>query len=335
VVCAGFLTIANSPAPPSHGIICLKIIDERVFAFTYDSAYEGEPGGLEWREVGPEIAGRYWDHDCPNIYNYLSEIEDRVWQDPQNNHVHYRIIPDKSIERSMDEGQSWQTDLHLEPEPEVMQNYYRLRDWQAVIYSNPFDAVFEPQTGNFILAMGHRGVLVRQADGNYTFAGVGIHQSEAYSIQKVFTFLLPGEGLQAAILSGLIVLILWLRGRRFSIRHVIVGFVGLGLLYPMLFYPPALQGYDVLDWLFTVMQRALGIILLPLTIEVLTDANGQEVRYLLILGVTIILFLLPFMAWGVNVIPNYRLAQLFAVAFVAAWVYWQYQTIKQMPDIQP
>jgi hypothetical protein len=235
----------------------------------------------------------------------------------------------------MDEGQSWQTDLHLEPEPEVMQNYYRLRDGRAVLYSTPIDAVFEPHTGNFILAMGHRGVLVRQADGSYSFAGVGIHIGEKYSLNKAFAILLRGEGLQAAILGGLIVLILWLRGRRFSIRHVIVGFVGLGLLYPMLFYPPALQGYDVLDWLFTVIQRALGIILLPLIIEVLTDANGYADRYLLIFGVTIVLFLLPFLAWGVNVIPNYRLAQLFAVAFVAAWVYWQYQAIKQMPDILP
>jgi hypothetical protein len=83
VVCAGFLTIANTPVSPSHGILCLKIIDERVFAFTYDSAYEGELGGLEWNEVGPEIAGRYWDHDCPNIDYYNSVIENRVWQDPK------------------------------------------------------------------------------------------------------------------------------------------------------------------------------------------------------------------------------------------------------------
>jgi putative effector of murein hydrolase LrgA (UPF0299 family) len=127
------------------------------------------------------------------------------------------------------------------------------------------------------------------------------------------------------------VLILWLRGRRFSIRHVIVGFVGLGLLYTMLFYPPALQGYDDIEWLFSVMQRALGILLLPLTIEVLTHANDQEDRYLLILGVTVVLFLLPFLAWGVNMIPNYRLAQFFAVAFVAGWVYWQYIDIRTHP----
>jgi hypothetical protein len=332
VVCAGFLTIANTPPSSELGINCLKIIDERVFAFSSEAVFWSEPGGLEWREVEPETVGRRWDHDCPNIYDYKSGIENRVWQDPQSNHVHYRIIPDKSIERSMDEGQSWQIELHLEPEPEVMQNYYRMRhDWRAEVYSTPFDAVFEPHTGSFILAMGHRGVLIRQADGSYSFAGVGIHRSEKYSLFKAFAILLPGEGLQAAILGGLIVLILWLRGRRFSIRHVIVGFVGLGLLYNMLFYPPALQGYDDIEWLFSVMQRALGIILLPLTIEVLTHANGQEDRYLLILGVTVVLFLLPFLAWGVNMIPNYRLAQFFAVAFVAGWVYWQYIDIRTHP----
>jgi hypothetical protein len=104
VVSAGFLTIANTPASPALGITCLKIIDGRVYAISGNTAFEGEIGGLEWRDVGLSRVGRRWYQECPDTYNYKSVIESRVWQDPSNTSVYYRIIPDRSIERSMDEA---------------------------------------------------------------------------------------------------------------------------------------------------------------------------------------------------------------------------------------
>jgi hypothetical protein len=336
---AGLLTVANSPMPEA-GITCLKTIEERLYAFSSYSSYRAEPGGLEWQEAGAETTGQFWRQDCPTYYSG-SGIESRILQDPQDENIRYRILPGETIQRSIDGGQSWQMDLQLAAEPEAMQAYYRLRNnGNAEVYAGPFDAAFDPISGSLILAMGHSGVLVRQADGMYRYAPVGIHVHEEPSIRQVFMILMPGEALMAVIIGGLAVLLLWLRKRRFSFRHVLGALAALGWLFIALLLPPALT-YSYGQALVMLVLGAAGLLLLPLIVEVLIRTAVQSrpllFHYLLILLVSSILFLLPFLAWGINVIPNYRLAQVFAVFLTGGWLYWAAVTLvkKQSAHLSP
>jgi hypothetical protein len=334
---ASFLTLANSPAP-EQGIICLQTVDDRVYAFSTFHTYRAEPSGSEWQEAGAESVELNLRRGCHASF-FSSPREHWILPHPTDPNIQYRLASEEPIERSSDGGQTWAVDLHLRPESEAMSAYYLLRNNGHADYSpGPLDAVFDPQSGNLILAMGHSGVLVRYEDGSYNYVPVGIHQHVEPSTSQVFFTLLQGESLMAALLGGLVVMFLLLRRRKFSLRHVLACISALGWIFIALLLPPALTYYYGQLIVMLVLFVA-AILLLPLTIEAFIHAGIQSrrlfSRYLLIFGVSIILFLLPFLAWGVNVIPNYRLAQLFAVAFVAAWVYWQYHAIKQMPDIIP
>jgi hypothetical protein len=327
---AGLLTVANAPAP-ELGINCLQTRDERIYAFSTFTAYRAELGGLEWHEASAEMAGQFWRQNCPMSHS-CADAESRLLQDPQDQNVRYLILPGESIQRSIDGGQTWQEELRLRKEPEAMQAYYHKRyDGPFEICAIPFDAAFDPVSGNLILAMGHSGVLVRQANGSFAYAGVGIYFHEEPGIRQVFMMLFPGEVLLAAVLGGLVVVFLWLRGRRFSFRHVLGGIAGLGWLFGMLLPPALTQIYGYA--LVMLALTAAGILLLPLVIDISIRTSLQSKRllfqYLMILLVSFVLFLLPFLAWGINLIPNYRLAQVFALALVAGWALWQ---MKDMPS---
>jgi hypothetical protein len=324
----GFLTLANSPMP-EVGITCLEVSDNQVVAFSSYSTYRSEPGGLVWREAGAEMMGQVWSRERCNPFLSESMPDTQEWQDPTNAAVIYRIKRGEAIERSQDGGQTWQVDLQLKPDTEAMRAYYMLRgSGNAEYFTGPFDVAFDPSTGNLILAMGHSGVLVRQSGGSYTWAAVGIHQHEEPGISQVFFILFPGEAVMAAILGGLSVMVLALRQRRFSFRHVITGISALAWLFVGLLLPPALT-YGYGNAVVMLALAASGILLLPLVIEAFIRAGIASrkllLRNVLVLLVSIVLFFLPFITWGLNTLPNYRLAQVIAVVLAAGWVYWQHR----------
>jgi hypothetical protein len=326
---AGFLTLANSPMPET-GITCLEVADGQIYAYSTHRGYRGEAGGLVWREDEanasfPALARQ----DCNP---FLGDLPASFLKNhPTDASIVYRVTRGESIERSLDDGQTWQIEFELLPDSEAMRAYYQFRNsGNAEYFSGPFDAEFDPSTGNLILAMGHSGVLVRQADRTYTCAGVGIHQHEEPNINQVFFILFPGELLLALIIGGLGVMFLSLQQRPFSFRHVLAGISGVVWLFITVVLPPALT-YGYGQMIVMLGLAVSGILLLPLVVEVLVRAGLSSIRlllqYVLILIVSIVLFFLPFAAWGLDVLPNYRLAQLFALAFVAGWIYWQSKAI--------
>jgi len=324
---AGILTLANSPMPEA-GVTCLEVIDGRLYAFASYSAYRAESGGMVWEDASHELSPMMWNRDDCNPFTAASIEAVRQIQDPRDPSVIYRLTRGKAIERSQDGGQTWQIDFQLEPEAEAMRTYYRLRNHGNVEYfSGPSDAAFEPASNHLVLAMGHSGVLVRQEDGHYSYAAVGIHSHEEPAVSRVWMILFPGEVLLAVILGGLSVVYLWLRSRRFSFRHVIGGISGLGWMFASLLPPALSDGYG--QALVMLVLLASGILLLPLVIEVFIRAGIASSKLLLrcalLLLVSAVLFFLPFIAWSLNILPNYRLAQVTALALAGGWVYWQHR----------
>jgi hypothetical protein len=329
----GFLTLANSPMPET-GITCLEVADEQVFAYSTHRGYRGESGGLVWTEAGPDATfPALARQDCNP---FLSGIPSSFLKNhPTNPAIVYRVTRGEAVEQSQDGGQTWHVEFELSPDSEAMRAYYQFRNsGNAEYFSGPFDAEFDPLTGNLILAMGHSGVLVRQSDGTYSWVAVGIHQHEAPGISQLFFILFPGELLLALILGGLGVMVLALQQGRFSFRHVLAGISGVGWLFISAAMPPALT-YGYGQAIVMLGLTVSGILLLPLVVEVLIRAGLSSRRlllqYVLVMLGSAVLFLLPFAGWGLNVLPNYRLAQIFALAFVAGWVYWQDKAIKNKP----
>jgi hypothetical protein len=325
----GFLTLANSPMPET-GITCLEVRDDGLHAYATYHIYRSETGGLTWQEARVETPGFHlaregcspFLNDIPLSFTVPHLLESAVV---------YRITRGEAVERSQDGGQTWQLEYQLAPDSEAMRAYYTLRNHgNAEYFTGPFDAVIDPASGNLILAMGHSGVLLRQVDGSYTWAAVGIYQYEEPGISQVFFILFPGKVLLAAILGGLGVMLLALHKRRFSFRHVLTGISGLGWLFVVLLLPPALNdGYGQLIVMTTLAVSA--ILLLPLVLEVLIRAGIASkkllLQYTLVLFASAVLFFLPFIAWGLDILPNYRLAQVFAVVLAGGWLYTQYHKV--------
>ena len=96
---------------------------------------------------------------------------------PQMDQIHYRILPGKHLQRSLDNGISWQEELEVPDWNQMGKNYVNLkfsemgstpRDMRG-----PFSAVSDPNRGNLIVAMGIEGVLVRSKDNQWTWVSLG------------------------------------------------------------------------------------------------------------------------------------------------------------------
>jgi hypothetical protein len=329
----GFLTLANSPMPET-GITCLEVVDEQIYAYSTHRGYRSEAGGFVWREAEAGVSfPALARHDCNP---FLGDIPSSFLKNhPTQPSTVYRVTRGESVERSQDGGQTWQVEFELSPDSEAMRAYYQFRNsGNAEYFTGPFDAEFDPLTGNLILAMGHSGVLVRQADGSYTWAEVGIHKHEEPAMSLVFFILFPGELWMALIFGGLSVLTMGLRQRRFSFRHVVAGISALGWLSVAVLLPPALR-YGYGQAIVMLVLAASGILMVPLAVEVLIRAwlssRRLLLRYIIVLLVSAVLFFLPFITWGLNILPNYRLAQVFATLLAGGWVLWQYKDIRNQP----
>ena len=102
--------------------------------------------------------------------------------DPNRPQVMYGYRQEDLIERSEDGGQTWVAEFRLEPLSEAeRQTYaeghnpssYTGDNTKSVFAPRPLDAVFEPGSGNALFAMGHQGVLVRSAGGQWWWATLG------------------------------------------------------------------------------------------------------------------------------------------------------------------
>jgi hypothetical protein len=106
------------------------------------------------------------------------------------------------------------------------------------------------------------------------------------------------------------------------------GISALGWLFVAVLMPPALS-YGYGQTIVMLVLAASGILMLPLVVEVLIRAGLSSrlllLRYIIVLLVSAVLFFLPFIAWGLNTLPNYRLAQVFAIVLAGGWVFWQHR----------
>lgn len=329
---AALLTIANSVGP-SYGIFCLEEKDDKVYAISSFGTYTSNNGGLSWEEAGEQwvpCSSHFYDQVVVSTTSLGESIE---FSDPTIPEVIYRITTGQSIDRSIDNGESWITEYQPQPPSEAMQAYLAQNSSGMTRFRQPpLDAVFDPQNSNLILAMGFDGVLVRHPDGTYEEVGVNTYQPIEPAFSQMLLILFPGEVIMALIFGCLGMVFLAYRKPTPLLYRLAIGIAGLIWLFVFLLVPPALEGYSYAG---VVTRFALGlsglVLLLALIYNLFRNGlpiNLTIIKYLQVILIAGLLFLLPFIIWVFDILPNYRLAQFFGLLFGAGWIYQQYRRNK-------
>ncbi len=312
-------------AAPDMGIHCLSANQaELVAEGGYGSQFTSRDGGLTWQGVttGPSFGPE----------NCASQVNGATTVAQPDSPIVYRITPDKGIERSEDSGSTWKSEYPLRPFNQRELAYIeKTRSGSLVFPARPLAAQIDPGSGNLVLAMGYEGALVRKTDGAWTAVAIGGYRPrslETDGLSGILTLLI-GEILLAGITALLVFSVLCVRARprKFDWIRLVLGILawaGLGFLFP----PALTNGAYVAGIVITGLLIA-GVWALAWAI---VDAIRLRQRALRPAGwalLTGILFFLPYLVWGIGLLPEYYTAAglAFGLALVLAFLAGQIKAV--------
>jgi hypothetical protein len=315
LVMAALLTVANSPAP-DPGIFCVAASDDAVYAFAAYAGFESTDGGFIWSGTSQQ------QFDCGNPWGVLEGSQMLESEDGRG--FAYRYGPGLPIETSEDGGQTWQEGYNpaalSEAEQAMVQ---RRRGSNASIRATPLDGVIDRRTGNAVFAMGHSGVLVHSAQGEWQATAVNDYRAPGALSGSDIVELLLGEGLLAlgTLLLAFVTLVTTVdRSRRawlifllavaWLVWSAIVFFLG----------PARLTGYGAAIGYLALLALAvlLAVALIAAIVRIVGGLREVAGRAGLVSVLAALLFLLPYGFWAINTLPSYPVAALFATALVIA-----------------
>jgi len=317
---AALLTIANSAAP-NYGIDCLTITDQKTLAYSGYYSYITYNGGLTWQEFS------YSAPDCSK------NAQDNTIQDINHPDILYLFSSGSNIEKSSDGGKTWQIEFDISSGNPVKKAFYEksLRE-STLIPPGPLDAIFDPNTGNIIFAMGNEGVLVRVESGNWVWVAVGDHEHiEFTTIDALFNL---SDEICLAIFLAALLLFTWAVVLNRSGRKEFVLGLSWVICLVLFFLLPSVQkryyGISLVEWFILIYS----LIITLLSINILRASIGNMRRTILrLIGQSLlsaILFLLPYFLWAMGILSNYNLAMTFALVFSIANLFMGLHSIKNL-----
>ncbi len=309
---AGLLLLADA-AMPDRGVSCLAVQDGvlRAQAGLFD-VYTSADGGFTWTAVD-----RVWEGEC----GIPGDAQAALFSLPQGG-VAYRITRGVSVERSADNGQTWQTLDFRSQASEAEQTYIlKTRSGNISFEDPPLDALLDERSGNLLLAMGQQGLVVVRPDGSWQPAAVGPYRrelAETAGAAGYFT-LLAGE-VYLALLVGLAWLATAGLRRRRGVWRVVTVLTWVALLLTAVALLP-----EIADDSYTGLAPILGLIgSAVLTIALLVGGVlTLRMRILPKAPVALlvaVVVLLPYLLWGLAILPLYWMALVLAVGLAAAAV---------------
>lgn len=307
------LTLADAAAP-DYGIACLENRDGQVVAYSSYYAYTTPDGGLTWNEA--KFGGQYCNLNEPASADLHLE----------SSGLSFRYEPGERIESSSD-GVQWEVAYLLKPLTEADKAYYqKVLNGNPTMRPGPLAGLVDSRHGTVIFAMGHEGVLVRQASGEWTWAAVGsYHKVEAGSVWSRILTVVKGE----IVLGAALVLLVLSLGAFIRRRHLFwtiliwTGWLGWAFL-PMVF-PPALSELYLagLTLMAAFIIAALALILSVFGTVRLVRISTVTFWKLLAVALTGgLLYILPYGLWSINLLTGYYIVESLALIFgvVAGWV---------------
>ena len=302
------LTIADAAAP-DYGISCLALQNGSIQArgAYFYSAYASSDGGISWQE-----AQVTQNSGCPASVKAGEPIA------VNGQALLFRFTAGSSIEKSTDGGQTWTVDFKFTGNPQAQAAYYeKVSQGSPMVLPGPLDAVVDPATGNVIFAMGQEGVLIYLANGTWQWVSVGPYQHVEFSQQiQPMAVLLGGEIVLAVCLIFELINT-WMVSRirrRLRIIQAILVWILWGISV-FVFSPALMNGYAAI--ISSAFLLLIAVLVIPFGIENLVFLIRRSPKRLLLVVLDAliggVLFLLPYILWGLNAIPSYYLAAVFAV----------------------
>ena len=319
------LTMANMPQP-DPGIYCLGQVGEGLAACASYGCYTSTNGGLSWR-VNEDVQLS----DCPDITrDHETAPEDVII--PAQPGVSYAFTPGADIRRSEGKGTTGKVEYQISPVTQAQKAYYfKTHTGNPVLEDSPQDGIFDSASGNLIFAMGHEGVLVRQADGTYNLVQVGPYGRVKTTQLDVLMTVLSGELGLAVCFGGLVVVVLGLYEERSLLKKLVSVMAVVIWLFPVFFVPPALSAGSYAAMLSSISILVAGLLIFPLALDGFFMVGILAPDSLLRLGLLVIagmcLFFLPYLLWGLNLLPDYRLATFIAVILGGGFLLIQYRAL--------
>jgi hypothetical protein len=303
----------------------------RAVASAVSSTYDSQDGGLTWTSANrPGVNQQTYQA-------FANRVEARTpWttSDPNDSQIVYRFTPGQGIERSTDGGNSWISELSLQPLTEAQQKYYRrYTQGNPRIMQGPFESAVDPHTGNVIASMGVEGVLVRTPDGQWQWVNVGDYGHVNPAGIDTLGVLDALELWLGVILAGLLFGVgAWASGCRVRSLNIalILGLAGMVMAYLAGSARTYIAGG--IDGMGLWMLGALGIASLAALVAVfrgLTYPMEHRARSIGITFASMLLFWLPFVLWTQNIIPSWQIAMVIATVAALVMLAIQYGSLRR------
>jgi hypothetical protein len=313
---AALVTLADAAAP-DMGVACLSpsptgaalLASTRFISQTYQSP----DGGLTWKALG---------NDAPTICRGDNTATGSVILTVPDNTM-YHFLAGQGIDRSADNGATWQSIYTFTPLTEPDQTYIKLTHTGNIAFgAPPYDAAFDTNSGNLVVAMGLDGVLVRRPSGVWTWAAVGPYQHDSLQLagaSGLVTLLLYQVFL--AILVGLG----WLFTRSARLMPgraprvwTILGWIGLGFTSLLVVPDFVTSSYTAIGtWV------ALGFMTIATLIALVVALANLKGRFFRMLPSSLLqalllaaACLLPYVLWGTHILAIYTYALIASTALV-------------------
>jgi hypothetical protein len=309
---AALLTIANMAVwPDNRGIECLVLHEDRITAYTeslpyVDTAFESQDGGYSWQTSS--------DSDRTGC----TPFENNETLDPSNPDIRYRFTNPNIIEFSSDGGATWQEDFLIEPIGEVEETLIRKTHHGPIILENRLlDTIIDPASGNLLLAMGHRGLLMREANGNWNWMAVGPYEHIEKTRPEDVRFLIDGHILLAISFLLLSISTAFARINKRRLLTIALGIFWTIWLYSVLCSSPinmipSGRGYDmsaIIYWGLIYLTLGLSLLRGLLSLFILFRDHRKSLwRILIAATIGAVIFIVPFILWAYMLIPNYSTA---------------------------
>jgi hypothetical protein len=341
----GALASLANVVPYNYGVNEFIQRDSGIYISVYENHtrvwYRSIDGGLTWEGA---------QNPTPTTYTLPSPATiEGEWliPDSADAQIVYRIERGQSVERSTDGGRTWMQEFDLLSlvTQERRTYYYRVHenDGQIRFASYPLDTVFDPGSGNLVLAMGLDGVLVRTPDGVWQWVTVSSYRRvEITTLRTIYHELWLGLLLIPIVFSGLFALRFQPPEplRAFMLIGLQILWVGWLLLVPLLFSPDVYMTLNgdlaagdnagTLVWVLAPMVFASGISLLVNARHMVDHKRDLLPTLLIAIGAALAYVGMCFL-WAQQIIVDYPVAQrlgVLAAVLIGVGGFWYFGQLR-------
>jgi hypothetical protein len=300
------LTIANSSYVDS-GIVCVNIHDGKLIAAANTrQIFESDDSGYTWQGI-PALDYEFcdpWKSEQQNFFNL------------NDGQILYRISDSGLFEISENGGDQWSITFQSVILSQAEITY--INQTGVFPYSpGPFSAVYDPETGNVIFAMGDAGILIHQSDGAWIEVPIDNYNRPVLTNSKIPNLI----SLEIALaISFLLICSLapYLLFKAKIWQRVLLLLFFMGFLFLPIWMKPALVqvGYGKVIAFFIPVFLICTFIFALLT--VFFDRKNM-LSYLplpvLIGFIGSLVFITPFFLWGLNIIPSYEISLAISMVY--------------------